>query len=158
MKDILQNLEWTSIVSILGGALSALISIWIWKRKKNADNRLSQLVKNDQYFLETYNKQIDKIIRQQEKTKKNLTDEIDINSEYDLKSLEIKNESLKKELELLKLELLKREIKVLASSLKKSEMNEIVEALNQKSLKGQANYINQILHLSGSTEHVSYNE
>ena len=158
MRDIFQNLEWTAIISIIAGAISTLISILKWKKKKDADNRLSELIKNDKDFFNNYQYQIEQILKTHEKINSNLSNTIDYNSQYDLKSLEIKNELQKKELELLKLELLKEEIKKLAESLENSKKSEIDEALNQKSLKGQANYINNILNLSGSTEQIYYDE
>lgn len=158
MIEFLKNIEWTSFISIILGAFAAISSAWIFKRKKDADNRLTKLIKEDDLFIKEYQAYIDKIKLGQEEYKKQLTEKLDINSEYDIKSLEIKTESLKHELELLKLEILKKKLELLTSKLESKDVNEIIEALNQKSIKGQANYINQILHQSGSTEQIRFEE
>jgi RecG-like helicase len=50
---------------------------------------------------------------------------------------------------------LRERIKMIIGSMPKEDKKEILESLEQKSLKGQVNYVNKILHHSGSTENVS---
>ncbi len=49
---------------------------------------------------------------------------------------------------------IKYSFKILTDQLDKSERKEILEPLEQKSTKGQLDYVNRILHLSGSTENI----
>ncbi len=159
MKELFNNIEWMSTLAVLTSVAGALFSAFILRRKMNADKKLSEQLKNDTNFVSKYKEQLDKIIRLQEESKKKLSDETDLLSELDLKTLEIKTESLKLELQRQKLEIIRNYLEVLTKNLdSKKDMNEIIEALNQKSIKGQANYINQILHQSGSTEQIYFEE
>ncbi len=156
MIDILKNIEWTSLIAVFIGLFSALISADIFKRKKNADKHLTNLIKNDKMFQKDFLEKLEKIKQTQENTKELFSKELNINSPYDIKSLEIKTESLKHELELLKLEILKKHIELLSYKLDSKDGKEIWDALNQKSLHGQVNYVNNILKQSGSPEHISF--
>ena len=45
-------------------------------------------------------------------------------------------------------------LKVLLAALEEKERQEILESLEQKSIKGQVDYLNKLIHLSGSTENI----
>lgn len=156
MIDILKNIEWSSVIAIFIGLLSAFISADVFKRKKDADKHLTNLIKNDKIFQKDFLEKLEKIKQAQENTKEQFSKELNINSPYDIKTLEIKTESLKHELELLKLEILKKHIELLSHKLDSKDGKEIWDALNQKSVYGQANYLNNILKQSGSSEHISF--
>jgi uncharacterized membrane protein len=49
---------------------------------------------------------------------------------------------------------LQEKIKKLLVQLDNNERNEILESLEQKSIKGQIDYLNKIIRLSGSTENI----
>lgn len=159
MKELFNKIEWLSALTVLISVIAAVLSGYILKRKMNADKKLSTLLKNDSEFESKYQEQIQKIIRLQNESIKNLSDETNLQNELDIAALEVKTESLKLELEKQKLELLRKYLELLTKKLdSKKDMDEIIEALNQKSIKGQANYINQILHQSGSTKQIYFEE
>lgn len=156
MKKIIENIELTNIVSIIFGIISIIVVLLIYNRKRHADKSLAELFKSDKDFKITYYKEIQKIKSKNDYVINNYKKNININSNYELKSFEIKTKMLEQEIELLKLELLKEKINKLILKLSQNDKREILEALNQKNIIGQKNYINNILKQSGSTENIYF--
>lgn len=67
------------------------------------------------------------------------------------KSKEIENKRLLTQIELKELQ---EKLKRLLSEIDKKYQEDILESLEQKSQKGQIDYLNKLIHLSGSTENV----
>lgn len=157
MKELIENIDITSAIALCIGFVSAILSFYIFNKKRTADRHLASLLKDDKRFKKIYFDKISRIKNLNNNTISELTSMIDINSAYELKSLEIKKELLKKEIELLKLEILRERIYELAKELKEDDKKQILDALNQKTVIGQMNYVNSILRQSGSTENIQYN-
>jgi hypothetical protein len=156
MKEIFENTGLYNIISIGLGIISTIIVLTLFNRKRNADRKLVELFKSDKNFDKKYNVKIQQLKAKNNSDINEFKKRIDINSNYDLKSIEIKRKMLEQEIELLKLELLKQEIEHLIYSLNPNDKREILKAINQKNLIGQKNYINNILRQSGSTENISF--
>lgn len=157
MKELIENIDFTSGIALIAGFLTAIISLYIFNKKRAADKHLASLLEADKEFKKMYLKRINRIKHLNDNTINDFSNKIDIHSNYELKSLEIKKELLEKELELLKLELLRERIFELTKKLRDEDKKQILDALNQKTITGQMNYINNILRQSGSTENIQYN-
>lgn len=157
MKELIENIDPTSALALLTGLFTAVVSFYIFNKKREADKHLASLLEADKEFKKIYVKKINRIKHLNDNTINEFSNKIDIHSDYELKSLEIKKQLLERELELLKLEIIREQIFVLVKSLNENDKKEILDAINQKTITGQMNYINNILKQSGSTENIQYN-
>jgi bifunctional ADP-heptose synthase (sugar kinase/adenylyltransferase) len=65
------------------------------------------------------------------------------------------NENIQKlKINMQEFENIKTDFKNITFEMEDNDRYEILESLNQKSTKGQINYVNKMLHLSGSTESI----
>lgn len=154
MKDFLSDINILTILAISLGFVSTIVSYYIFNRKRQADKRLADLLRKDDNFKLILSKEIEKIKSLNTLSLDEFRSKIDINSNIELKSIEIKKMLLEKELQLLKLEMLKEKISELAKTLKSRDQKEILEVINQLTKESQTNYINNILTQSGSTENI----
>ncbi|WP_439505745.1 hypothetical protein [Sediminibacterium sp.] len=154
MKDFLENINILTILSIILGFVSTYISYYFFNRKRQADKRLADLLRKDDSFKIILSKEIEKIKSLNTSSLDEYKSKIDISSNIELKSIEIKKMLLEKELQLIKLEMLKDKFSELAKTLKSSDQKEILEIINQLTKESQTNYINNILTQSGSTENI----
>lgn len=158
MNDIISefySFDAMNVVSIVVGAISVFIAVNLFFRKKHADKNLAELFKSDSAFYKIYIDEINKVKSFNDTTIKKFQNKIDLNSDYDIKSLEVKKKMLEREIELVKLILIKEKISELSNKLSNNEKHEVLEALNQNTVVGQKTYINNILKQSGSLENIA---
>lgn len=141
------------ILEIIIGVFAAMISSVTFAKffkRKTADTHLAKLLESERLYLDSKFKEL-KVNKDEQL---NLLLSKDISKEYDLKAIEIKKYLLERELEMLKLEILKQKLSTLTLKLSEKEQNEVKDAINQPTIIGQINYLNNILHQSGSTENI----
>ena len=119
--------EILTYIAILTGLAGVILSVLTFYRKKKAE-------RNFEILLKEHIKQLDKI-----KSIGEIRNEIDHTNR--ILSFE----------EFIKVQ---ETIKALSARLVENERKEILESLEQKSIKGQVDYFNKLLHLSGSTENI----
>ena len=119
------KIEIFSLIGLFLGIVGIVLSFLTLSRKVRAEKKFEEILR--QRKEEILNQQLKEL--EDDKKKIDLTEEEFIELQYRIKSL--------------------------VSYLKKDERKEILESLDQKSLKGQVDYVNKMLHNSGSTENVS---
>lgn len=119
------NSEILTYVAIVLGLLGVIMSVLTFYRKKRAEQNFEKLLKQHKNRIEKI-KRIGIIKNEIERSDRILTFE-----------------------EFVKVQ---KNIKKLLDKLEEKERQEILESLEQKSMKGQVDYLNKLIHLSGSTE------
>lgn len=119
--------EILTYIAMATGFLGVIMSILTFYRKKKAEQNFETLLKEHKNQLETI-KSIGTIRNEIAHTNRVLTFE-----------------------EFVKVQ---ETLKVLLAKLEEKERQEILESLEQKSIKGQVDYLNKLIHLSGSTENI----
>jgi len=109
------------------GLLGVILSVLTFYRRKKAEQNFEALLKEHKKQLETI-KSIGTIRNEIAHTNRVLTFE-----------------------EFVKVQ---ETLKVLLAKLEEKERQEILESLEQKSIKGQVDYLNKLIHLSGSNENI----
>lgn len=119
--------EILTYIAMATGLLGVILSVLTFYRKKKAEQNFETLLKEHKNQLETI-KSIGTIRNEIAHTNRVLTFE-----------------------EFIKVQ---ETLKVLLAKLEEKEREEILESLEQKSMKGQVDYLNKLIHLSGSTENI----
>ncbi len=119
--------EILTYIAMATGLLGVILSVLTFYRKKKAEQNFETLLKEHKNQLETI-KSIGTIRNEIAHTNRVLTFE-----------------------EFVKVQ---ETLKVLLAKLEEKERQEILESLEQKSIKGQVDYLNKLIHLSGSTENI----
>lgn len=119
--------EILTYIAMATGLLGVILSVLTFFRKKKAEQNFESLLKEHKNQLETI-KSIGTIRNEIAHTNRVLTFE-----------------------EFVKVQ---ETLKVLLAKLEEKERQEILESLEQKSIKGQVDYLNKLIHLSGSTENI----
>lgn len=163
MKEILNGNIIIEIIASVTSAIAVFISIYFFKRKGDADRHLIELIKKEEEHLKMQLFKLEETrFELQKKLEEQKLREIEMHKmtidkiaeqQYNLAQDILEREKmLNKEMEILKYNLLKNNLEHLASKLTDKDRDEILDALKQTSLTGQMNYINRLLHLSGSSE------
>jgi len=119
--------EILTYIAMATGLLGVILSVLTFYRKKKAEQNFETLLKKHKHQLEKI-KSIGTIRNEITHTNRVLTFE-----------------------EFVKVQ---DTLKVLLAKLEEKERQEILESLEQKSIKGQVDYLNKLIHLSGSTENI----
>ena len=119
--------EILTYIAMASGLLGVILSVLTFFRKKKAEQNFETLLKEHKNQLEKI-KSIGTIRNEIAHTNRVLTFE-----------------------EFVKVQ---ETLKVLLAALEEKERQEILESLEQKSIKGQVDYLNKLIHLSGSTENI----
>jgi ABC-type bacteriocin/lantibiotic exporter with double-glycine peptidase domain len=119
--------EILTYIAIATGLLGVILSILTFYRKKKAEQNFETLLKKNKSQLETI-KSIGTVGNETAHINRVLSFE-----------------------EFVKVQ---ESFKVLLARLEEKDRQEILESLEQKSLKGQVDYLNKLIHLGGSTEYI----
>jgi hypothetical protein len=119
--------EILTYIAIATGLLGVILSVLTFYRKKKAEQNFETLLRENKNQLEKI-KSIGTIKNEIAHTNRVLTFE-----------------------EFAKVQ---ETFKVVLAKLEEKERQEILESLEQKSIKGQVDYLNKLIHLSGSSENI----
>jgi len=140
MENLLIN-----IISIVAGLVGVFLAFRSIQIKRMAEEQISMIIKAQKDYINGLtNAMLERSQEITEEVKKNMANELKEGKENSAEILLTKEQAQE----------VLNYIITLTNNLNKKEKNEILESLDQKSVKAKTEYLNKLLHMSGSTSNI----